>query len=101
MLIHPILDKLRTLRFFGMLTALEEQMQMPDIERLSFEERFGLLVERVAHKFKTSSTSYFDGEAHYIHMNQLLVSSALIEKIIAQGCWPENVCGGLIRHAAG
>ncbi|UCG07863.1 MAG: IS21-like element helper ATPase IstB, partial [Desulfobacterales bacterium] len=46
MLIHPILDKLRTLRFSGMLTALEEQMKMPDIEKLSFEERFGLLVDR-------------------------------------------------------
>ena len=46
MLIHPILDKLQTLRFFGMLSALEEQMKMPDIEKLSFEERFGLLVDR-------------------------------------------------------
>jgi DNA replication protein DnaC len=46
MLIHPILDKLRSLRFFGMLTALEEQMKMADIEKLSFEERFGLLVDR-------------------------------------------------------
>jgi DNA replication protein DnaC len=46
MLIHPMIDKLRDLRFFGMLTALEEQLQMPDIEKLSFEERFGLLVER-------------------------------------------------------
>ena len=46
MLIHPILDKLQTLRFFGMLKALEEQMKMPDIEKLSFEERFGLLVDR-------------------------------------------------------
>mgnify|MGYP001815387264 CR=1 FL=1 len=46
MLMHPILDKLRSLRFFGMLTALEEQMKMADIEKLSFEERFGLLVDR-------------------------------------------------------
>lgn len=46
MLMHPILDKLRTLRFFGMLTAFEEQMKIPDIEKLSFEERFGLLVDR-------------------------------------------------------
>jgi DNA replication protein DnaC len=46
MLMHPILDNLRSLRFFGMLTALEEQMKMPDIEKLSFEERFGLLVDR-------------------------------------------------------
>lgn len=46
MLMHPILDNLRTLRFFGMLTALEEQMKISDIEKLSFEERFGLLVDR-------------------------------------------------------
>jgi DNA replication protein DnaC len=46
MLIHPIFDKLQTLRFFGMLSALEEQMQLPDIEKLSFEDRFGLLVDR-------------------------------------------------------
>jgi len=46
MLMHPILDRLQTLRFFGMLSALEEQMKMPDIEKLSFEDRFGLLVDR-------------------------------------------------------
>jgi DNA replication protein DnaC len=46
MLIHPMLDKLQTLRFFGMLNALEEQIKMPDIEKLSFDERFGLLIDR-------------------------------------------------------
>ena len=46
MLIHPILDKLQSLRFFGMLTALEEQMKMSDIDNLSFEDRFALLVDR-------------------------------------------------------
>jgi len=46
MLMHPILDRLQTLRFFGMLSALEEQMKMPDIEKLSFEDRFGLIVDR-------------------------------------------------------
>ena len=46
MLTHPIVDKLQTLRFHGMLTALQEQMQMPDIEGLAFEERLGLLVDR-------------------------------------------------------
>ena len=58
MLMHPILDKLQSLRFFGMLSALEEQMKMPDIENLSFEDRFGLLVDREAadrqnRRFKT------------------------------------------------
>jgi len=46
MLIHPIIDKLQNLRFFGMLSALEEQIKMPDIEKLSFDERFGLLIDR-------------------------------------------------------
>ena len=46
MLTHPILDKLQTLRFHGMLTALQEQMQMPDIDQLAFEQRLGLLVDR-------------------------------------------------------
>ena len=45
MLVHPILDKLQSLRFFGMLTALEEQLQIPDIDQLSFDERLGLLVD--------------------------------------------------------
>ena len=46
MLIQPILEKLQTLRFFGMLNALNEQMDMPNIEELSFEERLGLMVDR-------------------------------------------------------
>jgi DNA replication protein DnaC len=46
MLVNPILDKLQTLRFFGMLSAFEEQMQMPDIDQLRFDERFGLIVDR-------------------------------------------------------
>jgi len=45
MLIHPTLDKLRELKFTGMQKALIEQMEMPDREALSFDERFGLLVD--------------------------------------------------------
>ena len=48
MLTHPIIDKLRALRLNAMAHALEEQMQSPDIDSLSFEERFGLLVDREA-----------------------------------------------------
>ncbi len=48
MLIHPIIDKLRTLRLNAMARTLEEQMRMPDIESLSFEERLGLLVDMEA-----------------------------------------------------
>lgn len=46
MLTQPIFEKLEQLRFYGMLKALQEQMQMPDIEKLSFEERLGLLTDR-------------------------------------------------------
>jgi DNA replication protein DnaC len=46
MLNHPTLEKLQRLRLFGMLKALTEQMNMPDIEHLSFEERLGLLADR-------------------------------------------------------
>jgi DNA replication protein DnaC len=46
MLNHPTLDKLEALRFSGMVKALAEQMEIPDIGDLSFEERLGLLVDR-------------------------------------------------------
>ena len=48
MLIHPIIDKLRALRLNAMAQTLEEQMQMQDIESLSFEESLGLIVDREA-----------------------------------------------------
>ncbi len=48
MLNHPTLDKLHDLRFTGMARAFTEQMALPDIEDLSFEERLGLLVDREA-----------------------------------------------------
>jgi len=46
MLNHPTLEKLQTLRLPGMLKALSEQQQMPEIDSLGFEERFGLLIDR-------------------------------------------------------
>jgi len=46
MLHHPTLDKLHTLKFTGMATALNEQLALSDIDELSFDERLGLLVDR-------------------------------------------------------
>lgn len=46
MLIHPTLEKLSALRLLGMRQALEEQLQLPEITTLSFDERLGLLVDR-------------------------------------------------------
>ena len=37
---------MKALKLYGMAKALEEQLQMPDSNALTFEERFGLLVDR-------------------------------------------------------
>ncbi|MGA8119806.1 MAG: AAA family ATPase, partial [Rouxiella badensis] len=46
MLHHPTVDKLHALRLPGMAAALAEQQSQDGIDRLGFEERLGLLVER-------------------------------------------------------
>lgn len=46
MLTHPTINKLEALRLAGMVKALREQWQTPDINELIFEERLGLLVDR-------------------------------------------------------
>lgn len=46
MLINTTKEKLKQLKFKGMLTALEEQLQVADINNLPFEERFGFLIDR-------------------------------------------------------
>jgi len=58
MLIHPTLDRLQALKLTGMQRALIEQMDMPDRDSLTFDERFGMLVdaecaERENHRLKT------------------------------------------------
>lgn len=45
MLQHPTLDKLQALRLHGMKKALLDQLNQADINSLSFDERFGLLVD--------------------------------------------------------
>jgi DNA replication protein DnaC len=46
MLTQPTLAKLEALHLYGMLRALNDQLQTPDCASLSFEERLGLLVDR-------------------------------------------------------
>jgi DNA replication protein DnaC len=45
-MIHPSIEKLRQMRLTGMARALEEQLGLPEIARLSFDERLALLVDR-------------------------------------------------------
>ncbi|MDQ6971562.1 MAG: IS21-like element helper ATPase IstB [Mariprofundaceae bacterium] len=46
MLIHPILEQLQALKLTGMVKALSEQLNMPDIESMDFMARLGLMVDR-------------------------------------------------------
>ena len=46
MLIEQTLDKLYTMKLNGMADALKELIQQPHTQDLSFEERFGLIVDR-------------------------------------------------------
>jgi DNA replication protein DnaC len=46
MLIHQTIEKIKTLKLFGMAKALEEQQQLASCDDLGFEERLGLLIDR-------------------------------------------------------
>ena len=46
MLNQQTIEKLHTLKLTGMAEAFTDQLNQPDLERLSFEERFGLIVDR-------------------------------------------------------
>ena len=46
MLLNPTLEKLQMLKLSGMYEALNEQLNSPDIEQMSFDERLGLMVDR-------------------------------------------------------
>jgi DNA replication protein DnaC len=74
MLTHPVLDQLLSLKLTGMHRALSEQMQMQNIEPLSFEERLGLLVDR-------ESTERADKRLLYRLRNARLRQQACIEDI--------------------
>ncbi len=46
MLNQQTIEKLHALKLSGMAEAFKDQLLQPDIQRLSFEERFGLIVDR-------------------------------------------------------
>ena len=46
MLTQPTLDKLIVMRLRGMAEAFRQQQESADLQQLSFEERFGLLIDR-------------------------------------------------------
>jgi len=46
MLNQQTIEKLHALKHTGMAEAFQDQLSQPDIGRLSFEERFGIIVDR-------------------------------------------------------
>jgi len=46
MLTHPTIETMKNLRLYGMAKAFEEQLQLTEVQDLSFEERLGLLMDR-------------------------------------------------------
>jgi DNA replication protein DnaC len=46
MLLNPTIESLKILRLWGMVKALENQLNQPQIENMSFEERLGLMVDK-------------------------------------------------------
>lgn len=74
MLKHPIFAQLQELKLTGMHHALQEQLQMADIDQLSFEERFGLLVDR-------EMTERANRRLHYRLQKAKLQQAACIEDI--------------------
>lgn len=46
MLMQPTLEKLRALNLYGMAEAFQSFNENPDSERLSFDERFGMIVDK-------------------------------------------------------
>ena len=48
MLTNPTMEKLQELKLTGMLKAFKEQEDMSEIGSLSFDERFGLILDREA-----------------------------------------------------
>ena len=74
MLTHPILQQLAELRLIGMHKALAEQLGMNDVERLSFDERLGLMIDR-------ESTERADRQLLYRLRKARLKQSACVEDI--------------------
>jgi hypothetical protein len=49
MLMHTTVSQLRTLKLDGLAAGLEEQLSLPGMAAMSFEERLALLVDREVH----------------------------------------------------
>jgi DNA replication protein DnaC len=92
MLAQPMLEKLGSLRLEGMLQALREQMELPECQGMSFEERLGLLVDR-------ETTSRDDKRlVNRLRMAKLRMNACLEDMDFSQ---PRGLDKGLVMSLAG
>jgi DNA replication protein DnaC len=54
MLMNQTVSKLQGLKLLGMLKAFEDQLSMPDVGQMNFEQRFGLIVDREENERRNS-----------------------------------------------
>jgi len=88
MLREPTFEKLHRLRLLGMAEAFEQQLNQPDLASLSFEERFGLLVD--------AQWTWKENKALVSRLKKArLTSTACFEDINFRH--PRNLDRGLIR----
>lgn len=57
MLKHPTVDKLLEMKLTGMLSALQQQIDMPELQSLTFEDRLGLLIDAEFSERETTQLS--------------------------------------------
>jgi DNA replication protein DnaC len=94
MLNHPTLHQLRAMKLDGMALAFQEQLEQShqsNLKELSFEERFGLLVDREA------ATRDNRGLARRLR-NAKLKQQATLEDLDYKH--PRNLDGKLVRSLA-
>ena len=75
MIVEETLTKLRAMKFYGMADAFEQQCAQPETASLSFEDRFGLLVDHEWIYRENRKLSYRLGRA------KLRIPEACVEKI--------------------
>ena len=46
MLINPTMEKMQKLKWIGMCKVYEEHLNMPEVTKLTFDDRLGLMVDR-------------------------------------------------------
>lgn len=88
MVLEETLEKLKSMKLYGMLSAMEEQRNQPEVAALNFEDRFGLLVDQEWTYKENRRLKYRLGRA------RLKIKDAAVEKIDYQ--LPRNLNKSLV-----